>query len=82
MRPLRIGAERATHCDSLAGLVVAVLCRGDRVGRDTLLDPTLKGTLHIEHVWAGSALALAAISRVLLYSQIAGGGRRPAKPVC
>jgi hypothetical protein len=58
MRPLRIGAERTTHCDAVGRLVVAVLCRGDRVGRDTLLDPTLERAPRIEHVWAGSALAV------------------------
>ena len=50
MHPLRIGAERVTHCDALGRLVVAVLCRRDRVWGDTLLDPTLKRALHIEHV--------------------------------
>jgi hypothetical protein len=71
MHPLRIGAERVTHCDALGRLVVAVLCRRDRVWGDTLLDPTLKRALHIEHV----APTINAVSPDLSAFRAAGGKR-------
>jgi hypothetical protein len=57
MRPLRIGAERATHCDAVGGLssryFVAVIVSGA-----TPCSTQRSSAPFAEHVWAGFALAV------------------------
>src|SRR3569833_3397419 len=57
-RDLRIGTQGAAHRNSIGRLVVAVLCRGDRLWRGPVLNPALERGLGLEHLRPRAALAM------------------------